>query len=276
MKPIVLGLIAAMTINYAAIAQEDKKDEKNEKLQKSISLGTDGIRVESGNTKVKADKAIDVTFCGVDLGFNAIQDNTNYTTALTSGGLFVPTSSANSGLFDLRTGKSINVNLWPILGKARILKTKNQKIYFSTGVGLQIYNFRYSNSLRYSDSGKSHISLDNSIKYEKNKLTINYLSVPINFTFKTKMANKLWLVYGVGITGGFRINSYTKLKSDQYGKQKDHADFDLNPFNSTVTAEFGLDNYFRLYASYQLTNMYQTKTGLDQHPFCIGLRFGGI
>ena len=57
------------------------------------------------------------------------------------------------------------------------------------------------------------------------------------------------------------------VKAEQFG---------LENFNGCVTGEFGLDNYFRLFASYQLTNMYKENTGLDQRPFSIGLRFGGI
>lgn len=276
---LVYCLLAALTFNTAATAQEDKKEQKS---NEAIILNPDGIRYENDLKGTKKEKNFDVTFAAVDLGINTLQDNTNYSTAIAAAQMQVPATQRNANLFDLRTGKSINVNIWPVLGKARLLKTKSQKIYVSTGVGLQIYNFRYQNGIDYVPNGptlqgigSSPITYD-STNFKKNKLVVSYLSVPLNMTFKTKMANKLWLVYGVGITGGFRVNSYTKQVSDIRGKQRENGNFNLNQFNSTITAEFGLDNYFRLYASYQLTNMYNNISGLDQHPFCIGLRFGGI
>lgn len=266
-------LLAAMTLNIAVKAQDEEK-ENNKK--NSLVVGTDGIRVETKNKKTKHEKGLDITFAMVDVGINTIQDNTNYSGVAAKSFLQVPANLQNSNLFDLRTGKSINVNLWPVMGKGRLLKTKNQKIYLSTGIGLQFYNFRYSKGVEYVNNPIPAITWDSLTDYKKNKLVVTYLSVPLNLTFKTRMANKLWLVYGVGITGGYRISSYTKQVSNLYGKQKDNGNFNLNNFNSTVNAEFGLDNYFRVYASYQLTNMYNDVSGLDQHPFCIGLRFGGI
>jgi hypothetical protein len=277
MKPIIC-LLAALTLTFAANAQDKKEQKSNE----AIVLNTDGIRYEKDVKGTKKEKSIDVTFATVDVGINTLQDNTNYSTAIAAAQLQVPVVQRNSSLFDLRTEKSMNVNIWPVMGKGRLLKTSRQKIYLSTGVGVQIYNFRYANGIDYVPNGptlqgigSSPITYDNT-NFKKNKLVVTYLSVPLNLTFKTKMVNKLWLVYGFGVTGGFRINSYTKQVSDLRGKQREHGNFNLSQFNSAVTAEFGLDNYFRLYASYQLTNMYNTTSGLDQHPFCIGLRFGGI
>ncbi len=268
-------ILALTLLITSATAQEEKKDKKSV----SIMLGPDGLKVDDNTKKVTHDKAIDVTFAGVDLGINSLIDKTIYPNPVPFAGtgyLNIPGGSQNKNLFDLRTGKSINVNIWPVLAKVKLLKTNNQKIYLSTGVGLQIYNFRYSNPLEYVNNPIPSIGWDSFTTYKKNKLTVEYLSVPLNLTFKTRMVNKLWLVYGVGITGGYRVNSYTKQVSDTYGKQKDHGNFGLGNFNSTVTAEFGLDNYFRLYASYQLTNMYDVGAYLEQHPFCIGIRLGGI
>lgn len=272
---VLVCVLALLLIQSNAIAQkEDKKGG-------TISYGDGGLRV-SDNKKPKKDRSIEVTFAAVDVGLNAIQDNTDYTSAAAKSFLQVPQNLQNSNLFDLRTGKSVNVNIWPVLGRGRIVKTKNQKIYVSTGVGLQVYNFRYTGKVDYIPNGSVTTDLlpvitwDSVTNLKKNKLVVTYLSVPLSFTFKTRMAPKLWLVYGVGITGGYRISSYTKQVSGVNGKQREHGNFNLEDFNSTINAEFGLDNYFRLYASYQVSNMYKDLSGLDQHPFCIGLRFGGI
>lgn len=272
---ILFCLMTLLLIHTNVIAQE------KEKKGGTISYGDGGLRV-SDNKKMKKDRSVEVTFASVDVGFNTLIDNTDYTNPAAKNFLKVPQNLQNSNLFDLRTGKSMNVNIWPVMGRGRLVKTKHQKIYISTGVGLQVYNFRYNGDIDYVPNIPTGttilpgITWDSVTDLRKNKLVVTYLSVPLNITFKTKMAHKLWLVYGVGITGGYRISSYTKQVSGMYGKKREHGNFNLEDFNSTVTAEFGLDNYFRLYASYQLTNMYKDVSGLDQQPFCIGLRFGGI
>ena len=118
------------------------------------------------------------------------------------------------------------------------------------------------------------VVINDSVHFSKNKVALTYLSMPLMFNFKTKLAKKVWVVYGAGITAGYRIDSWTKQVSDEHGKEKNHDQFNFNNFNSCVTAEFGLEGYFRLYASYQLTALHEDV--LDQHPYAIGVRFLGI
>jgi len=159
------------------------------------------------------------------------------------------------------------------MAKIRLQKSKIQKIYLSTGIGLQMYNFRFAKNITYENKTIPTVYLD-SFSYNKNKLGFTYLSIPLSFTFKTKLVDKAWLVYGFGITGGYRISSFTKQRISGEDNVKNHDKFNFNDFNSCITGEFGIDNYFRLYASYQLTALHETS--LDQHPLCIGIRFGGI
>jgi hypothetical protein len=112
------------------------------------------------------------------------------------------------------------------------------------------------------------------VVFSKNKISITYLSVPLMITAKTRMAKGLWLVYGVGVSGGFRINSLQKQISGERGKQKNHDQFNFSDFNACVSGEIGIDGYVRLFASYQLTNLYTNS--LTQYPYSIGVRFIGI
>ncbi|MBN9483075.1 MAG: hypothetical protein BGO70_01365 [Bacteroidetes bacterium 43-93] len=271
----IYGIAAIALLNSQAIFAQEKT---NGKKDVQIQLSTDGAKVKVNDKTKPADKDFSVEFGMVDIGVNAFKDNTVYDAQTFANNSFfnVPQDLQNKNLFDLRTGKSINVNIWPVMAKLKLLKTPGQKIYLSTGIGLQIYNFRYSKDITFvNNTVPQVVLLDSTTDYRKNKLVVNYLSIPLQMTFKTRMANKLWLVYGVGITGGYRIGSWTKQVSQKFGKQKNHDSFNLNDFNSCVTAEFGLDDYFRIYASYQLTNMYKDAF-VDQRPFSIGLRFGGI
>ncbi|MCB0698590.1 MAG: outer membrane beta-barrel protein [Chitinophagales bacterium] len=269
-------LAVCLLANINANAQEDEK--KDGKKQTYISLGpTNGLVVgtekDSTVTREK-EKTFSVSFGVVDIGLNSLQDKTDYTSAAAGAFLNVPNGYQNENLFDLNTGKSWNVNVYPVLASWTAHNGKKQKVVFGTGIGLQMYNFRFNKPVTYVNTKVPEVYLDTVRSFSKNKLGMTYLSVPLMMTFKTKAGNKTWLLYGVGITGGYRLASYMKQVTTQDGKEKDHNKFNFSDFNSCVTAEFGLEGYFRLYASYQLTALHETI--LDQHPFCIGLRIGGI
>jgi hypothetical protein len=280
---LIYSLLAATLFSGVAIAQEIEmaKDTtaKNTKTV-AITIGSDDfIRIEKNSkgskdsSKRKDDKVFDVDFLMFDLGVNSIHDKTNYASADARNFLKVPDVVKNEYLFSQRTAKAINVNIWPVTAKWRLLKTDRQKIFFGFGAGLQIYNFRFNKDISYVNEPNPAVIVD-SVQFSKNKLGITYLSIPLMATFKTRVADKTWLVYGVGITGGYRLDSWTKQISRERGKDKNHDKFNFADFNSCLTAEIGLSGYFRLYSSYQLTALHENS--LDQHPFCIGIRLGGM
>lgn len=262
--------MAATVLSLSANAQDG---EKKEKKTTTIKIGSDGITVNDKKVEEKPEKNFDISVGMVDIGINSIIDNTNYNSAAAKAFLQVPQNLQNENLFSMRTGKSWNVNVYPLMAKIRLQNGKKQKIYLSTGIGLQMYNFRYTKNISYKNETVPMVVMD-SIGFSKNKIGLTYLSVPLQFTFKTKLAEKAWLVYGVGVTGGYRIASWNKQISAERGKQKNRDEFNFNDFNACVTGEIGLDDYFRIFASYQVTPLHST--GLDQRPFTIGLRFGGI
>jgi hypothetical protein len=245
----------------------------------TITISNDGIYLGSNDSTWKKKKAAKRFFStlSVNLGYNFLQDNTNYNDpAVVSYLSNVPGAKKNAQLFNLNQAKSVNFNLY-WLRAFKAIDHKAQKLTISSGLGLQIYNFRYDNNITYT---RTPSITQDSIPFSKNKLAIDYLNVPLTFTFKTRIhlsesgKKSTWLVYGAGITAGYRISSWTKQRSDARGKVKMHDDFGLNDFNSCFTAEIGIDDVIRFYGSYQLTSMY--KNGIDQHPISIGVKLIGI
>lgn len=263
-------LTALLLLNINATAQDDKV-----KYTKTLTIGSDGIKVEKEEKETKEKTSgITLRFGAIDLGLNSLQDKTDYNSAAAKDFLNVPAEYQNENLFDLRNGRSWNVNVWPVLLGWNPLCNTKQQIVIGTGVGIQMYNFRFNKNVTYNNDITPEVYLDTVRSFSKNKLTVSYLSVPLMVNFKTKAGSKTWLVYGIGVTGGYRIASRMKQITAEDGKQKDNNKFNLNDFNACVTAEFGLDNYFRLFASYQLTPLHENS--LVQHPLSVGLRFGGI
>lgn len=278
----IAGLFFANTL----MAQDKTEETEKKKKSHSIHISNNGITLEttesdSTTTKAKAGKTekkddekagkFKTSFAMFDIGVNLLNDNTNYADPSVVNYLKVPAANRNESLFDLRPSKSINVNITPIGVKFVAVKTKNQRLYLSTGLGLQIYNFRFEEDLSYKKNPNG-IIID-TINFSKNKLAVSYLNVPLMLTGKTRMHKNTWLVYGAGVTAGYRMTTVNKQISDERGKVKTRGNFDLADFNTCLTAEFGVEGVLRFFASYQLTSMYEN--GIDQRPICVGLRFGG-
>jgi hypothetical protein len=83
-----------------------------------------------------------------------------------------------------------------------------------------------------------------------------------------------WLVYGGGITAGYRLKAWSKQKSEEQGKVKMRLSEGFNNFNSCLMGEIGIEGVIKFYGSYQLTSIYDN--GLDMKPICIGVRILGI
>lgn len=240
-----------------------------------FSVGSGGVKVTSKKQdSLNRKKTVELHWLMFDLGINALNDRTNYSDPAAQQYLQVPGDKKNGNLFALRQGKSINVNIWPVLMNIKLMQGRNQKISLYTGAGLQLYNFKFNKDISFINETTPQVIEDN-VKFSKNKLAFAYASIPLMFNFKTRMGgSKLWLTYGFGAIGGYCFDSWTKQISDERGKQKNHDEFNFQKFNLNLSGEIGIDNYIRFYATYQVTNMF--KDALVQNPYCIGIRFFGI
>ena len=132
-------LMMAQTTDAQVVSGEISKSDTTGKKGHSVS-----ISLGSDETKDSSDKIFDIHVGMVDLGYNYIDDKTNYSSAAAQNFLHVNSDVKNENLFSLREGKSINVNVYPVLVKARLVKSKRQRLYVSIGAGLQMYNFMFS------------------------------------------------------------------------------------------------------------------------------------
>lgn len=253
----------------------DTVQEGGRKRKVAVTIGTNGIEVKrkktvtitSDSVQKKPDPRLKIQWGMVDLGFNRLDDKTPAAN--------IPANMNHNDVFKLREGKSVNVNVWIVNGRLRLSETRRQKWYMTSGLGLQMYNFRFENPYQYTKSSPEYPTLIDSTRqsFQKNKLGFTYASIPLGLLGKTRIGDK-WLVYGGGVMGGLRLASWTKLKTDRYGKEKDHDAFDFRNFNAGVYAEVGVDDIIRLYGTYQLTPL--QKSGVEQYPFAIGVRFLGL
>lgn len=284
-----ITFLAAAVICLTATAQTDST-----KTKKSDTIRIGGIIIVK-NGKNKNDKDVNITMGRkdnnkkknanvstnwwiVDLGFANYTDNTNYANA---GSYLVsrpgyPAIDKND--FKLRTGKSINVNLWFFMQRLNLVK---HHVNLKYGVGLEMNNYRYKSPLSYRENGvipytagtqtNAPFIFRDSISFSKNKLAADYLTVPIMLNFTSNPGSKKkGIGFSAGVSAGYLYSQRNKQKSGERGKDKNKGDYDLERFKLSYVAELRLGPA-HFYGSYSPQSFYEHS--LDMKPYNIGIRF---
>ena len=249
------------------------------KRNKSGKSGQDnGMTMERNTSQRKKNSKVSTNWGVLDVGFANYDDQTNYAA---TGSYLVnrPGSPAlAAGDFKLRTGKSVNINIWFFMQRMSLVKNYVNLKY---GLGLELNNYRYKSAISYRENGvipySGGIQTSNafifrdSISFSKNKLAADYLTVPfmINFNSNPHSTNK-GLRASAGVSAGYLYSQRNKQKSDDRGKEKNKGEYDMERFKFSYIAELGLGPVL-LYGSYSPESMYQN--GLNMRPYTVGFRF---
>lgn len=247
--------------------------------------GADGAKkewtreIKIGRKRTHKNSNISTNWWIVDLGFANYNDETVYANVPSS--FFAnrpgqPAIGAND--FKLRTGKSINVNVWFFMQKMNLIK---HKLNLKYGLGLELNNYRFKSAISFKESGQNPYPpynintgafvMRDSIGFSKNKLALDYITVPfmLNFTSNPVYRNR-GLSLSAGVSAGYLYSQRNKQKSDSRGKDKNKGDYDFNRFKLSYVAELGLGPV-RLYGSYSPQSIF--KNEMDLRPYTIGIRF---
>ena len=207
----------------------------------------------------------------MDLGFANMRENTNFTSAQ-AGSYFKTLRPAsgpvNQDSYKLNTGKSSNVNIWFFMQKLNLIK---HVVNLKYGLGLEMYNFRYDTRLSFRTDPQPY-AFNDSISFSKNKLYVEYLTVPIMLNFNTTPDSHRGFSFSAGVSAGYLTNSRNKQISGERGKQKYKGDFNFEPFRVAAIGELGLGP-IRLYGSYSLNRLQKDVTRVEQYPYTVGIRF---
>ncbi|HMK05453.1 MAG TPA: outer membrane beta-barrel protein [Ferruginibacter sp.] len=280
-------LLATAIICLSVTAQEDKKEKKDTIRIGGMIIVKDG-RKNGKNKDVKVTKDhspkkrsnISTNWWILDLGFSNYSDKTNYPLVGSSYVIDRPGSPAiGKDDFKLRTGKSINVNIWVFMQRLNLVK---HHVNLKYGLGVELNNYRYKNTamLSYKEGGTLPYSsglqtnapfiFRDSIFFSKNKLAADYITVPMMLNFTSHASEKKGVSLSVGVSAGYLYAQRNKQKSHERGKWKNKGDYDLERFKFSYIAELGLGPV-RLYGSYSPQSMYAKS--LDIKPYTVGLRF---
>jgi hypothetical protein len=229
------------------------------------------VSISYSSNKSKSGQRLRTSWLNFDFGFSNYIDETDYSTAAAKDyARAIRPGEAPYSKSDLRlnTGKSVNFNLWFV--KQRYGITSNNKFNAKWGLMLELNNYRYETENSYARGTKPFMFRD-SVNFSKNKLAMDYLTVPLMLGFSTRPDSKKGFTVSAGVSMGYLYNSRSKQVSNERGKLKNRGNFDFEPWKFQYIGEIGL-GVVKLYGSYAPQSVY--KRGLDVRPYNVGLRFG--
>jgi len=236
------------------IIKDKDKNDTSESKNRNITIS---------NHRKRKSSNISTNWWIVDLGFANLKDETNYPAAIASG--FVDNSIGKDQL-DLRTNKSINVNIWMFMQKLNMIK---HVVNLKYGLGLELNNYRFDNEQVRFSKNPTHITIDQNLQdAEKNKLAVDYITVPFMLNFNFTPGRNKGFGFSAGVSAGFLYDARQKIV-DNGKKSKLHDDFDLEKWKLSYIGELNLGPV-RLYGSYAMNNMWEK--GLNQTPYNVGIR----
>jgi len=285
MKQLITFLAAAIICSTATAQTDSTTTKKSDTIRiGGIIIVKNGKKDKDVNiTMGRKDKTkkknpnVSTNWWIVDVGFNNYTDKTNYATA---GSYLInrpgyPNLDKND--FKLRSGKSVNVNIWLFMQRLNLIE---HHVNLKYGVGLEINNYRYKSSVSYKEGGpvpytatqtNSPFIFRDSISFSKNKLATDYLTVPVMLNFVSNPnSRKKGISLSAGVSAGYLFSQRNKQKSDERGKDRNRGDYDLKTFKLSYVAELGLGP-IRFYGSYSPNSMYDHS--LDMRPYTVGFRF---
>lgn len=248
-------------------------------LKKGDSTEKNRVIVSVGRPERTTKSNITTSSFFADIGFANWVDKTDYAVATVNNSLVnQPGKSALSSKdFKLRTGKSINVNIWIVGQKVNLAK---HYLNLKYALGLELNNYRFKNDIKFSEGGFnpydqtqdiSHAFVyRDQIHYSKNKLAADYVTIPLmlNFNSNPRYSNR-GVSLSAGVSVGYLYSARNKQKSDEFGKQKNHGDYDLEKWKFSYVADLGIGP-IAIYGSYAPKSIF--KNDLNFQPYTIGLR----
>lgn len=234
---------------------KEKKDGKNDDDDDD-----DDVKVE--HQKSYKPKNVSTNWGIVDLGISQFHDNTDYIKSVSEGHLG---AGANEDWFDLRDGKSINVNIWFFMQRVNLVK---HIVNLKYGLGLELNNYRYYENIKYQKTPTPLVIMD-TVNYSKNKLAADYLTIPMMLNFNFTPDRRHGFGFSIGASAGYLYSSRQKTVSDTFGKKKDKEEYELRTWRISYIGELSL-GIFKLYGSLATESMFEK--ALDHTPYTVGIR----
>lgn len=187
-------------------------------------------------------------------------------------------ASKNSGL---RAYTNIHVSTWfnqPDSIKSKIMKSRGADVYlryafrfgqsrygFAPSLGIGTFNLNSNGAV--DTVAKATVLRPITVKYKQNKLSANYVEIPVEFFYESR--NKIPWRVGLGFKAGYLLSSNTKFKSsDLKVKTYDIPNMMNYRYGATLQLTYG---WFGVNGFYSLTPLFEKNLGPGFTPFSVGI-----
>jgi hypothetical protein len=173
----------------------------------------------------------------------------------------------NSAFVSLGINRSLNL----VVGK---------KSAWRLGYGLNVdwYNFKFDHSRVIQQTASDQtvfqpiISRGQELVLKKNKLAVSYLTLPLMSQVVFRKESTIQMV-AFGGYASYRLASWTKTIEEKSKDQNtEKSNFNLNQVRYGLKAEFAIRRFPDLFFNYDLTNLFQSETGLKMNGFSFGVK----
>jgi len=203
-------------------------------------------------------------WAGLELGINGYLNDAY--------GLDMP---AGYEFLELNYNKSTNFNLNFFQQSVNLY---HNHIGLVTGMGIHWNNYRFDNNVvLVADSSTiyGYGLQTQGYDYEKSKLTLTYLVIPLLIEYQTNSRHETNSFHiSAGVIGALKMISHTKMvytdANDGTYKPKNYDDFHIPPFKLDATVRIGWGP-INLFATYALTPLFRNGGGPELYPFTMGL-----
>lgn len=239
-----------------------KKGDRDDTTHRNITIS---------NHKKRKNPNVRTNWWVVDLGFASFNDQTDYPGARAFG--FIDDNITEDN-FDLRTGKSVNVNVWVFQQRLNLIK---HVVNLKYGLGVELNNYRFDDTrlelVERPLAGQPNIILNEEwADLKKNKLAADYITVPMMLNFNFTPGRDKGFGFSAGMSAGYLYSARQKIKEGD-NKDKFHDNFELRKWKVSYVGELTLGPV-KLYGSHAIRSMWEK--GLDQTPYNVGVRFSGF
>lgn len=228
---------------------------KTDSAHHSIGAGTD-------TTQHKPTKEELTYWAGLDLGVNFLMNSNNNVNF-----------SDKDAWLENDPARSLS---WRFNFLEERIRLHKDYIGLTTGLGFTWNSYTFTDNTRLITNSDSTFGVIDSLPdYDKNKLRITYLNVPLLLQFNTNTDPERNFHVSVGVIGGLRIGSRTKQTYELDGEKIRNTvvdDFNLRPVSLDATARIGYRN-FVLWANYGLVPLFKEDKGPQVYPISVGISF---
>lgn len=211
-------------------------------------------------------KKVNPQWMGLELGFNSYV-NRDFSFNLADGRDYLEPIA----------GRSMNIGLNIFEIGVPLVK---RHLTLVTGLGFEFNNYYYRNNyaLLADTTQLTALQLPGA-DYDKNKLSVSYIRVPLLLQFDTKrFKHDATFHVSLGVIGALRMCSHTRQTweiDDTRYRAVTHDDFNLSPFKADATFRIGY-GYLNLFVNYSLNSMFRKDEGPQLFPVSAGITLVNI